>query len=142
MIRGTQSSLLRQAIQGAAFGKLFYGAETWYSPKTSLWSISQIQRAINRAARAVLSVYKTTPVAAILRETGWGPASAWLERFHDRLAIRVAAGDPSHPLRKRCNSPYFQWIRRRQPLELSLDTQEAPWHETNRTKAKEEIGAV
>ncbi|POS82085.1 hypothetical protein EPUL_006099, partial [Erysiphe pulchra] len=142
MIKGTQPNLLRQAIQGTAFATLFYGSETWYGPKTSVWIINQLQGAINRAARAVLPVYKTTPVPVLLRETGWGPATAWLERSHDRLATRIAAADTNHPLRKRWKSPYFQWIRRRQFLELSLDTQEAPWYELNSTKAKEEIGIV
>ncbi|POS83535.1 hypothetical protein EPUL_006693 [Erysiphe pulchra] len=54
-----------------------------------------------RSDRAVLPVSKTTPVAAVLCEIGWGPATTWLERFHDHLAIRVAAADLSHPLCKR-----------------------------------------
>lgn len=76
MIRGTQPNLLRQAIQDLAFATFFYGAETWFGPKTSLWTISQIQGAINRAARAILPVYKTISVASLLREKEWGPATA------------------------------------------------------------------
>lgn len=100
MIRETQPNLIRQAIQGAAFATLFYGAETWYSSKTSQWSIDQIQGATNRAARAVLPVFKTTSDATLLRETGWSPTTTWLERFHDDLAIRVAATDPNDSQRE------------------------------------------
>ncbi|KAI1002061.1 hypothetical protein K3495_g6142 [Podosphaera aphanis] len=53
---------------------------------------------MNDAARAALPVYCTTPVSALLREVGWGPALAWLERLHDRLAVRVASANPQHPL--------------------------------------------
>ncbi|KAI1003951.1 hypothetical protein K3495_g4259 [Podosphaera aphanis] len=93
-------------------------------------------------ARAVLPVYKTTPAPVLLRETGWGPATAWLERIHDRLVLRAAAADRKHPLRIRFNSPYFRWIRRRQPLELSLDSSAPPWCRIDRTIAKAKIGAI
>ncbi|POS82574.1 hypothetical protein EPUL_004059, partial [Erysiphe pulchra] len=53
----------------------------------------QIQGAINRAAQASLPVYKTTPVAALLRETKWGPVTAWLEEFNDRAVGRTEGLD-------------------------------------------------
>lgn len=62
--------LWQKAIQGSALATLFYGSETWYGPKTSEWVLNQIQCAINRAARAVLPMYRITPIAALLRETG------------------------------------------------------------------------
>lgn len=139
--RGLNPSLTRQAVQGSVFATLFYGAETWYGPLTPKWAITQVQSAINRAGRATLPVYKTTPTAALLRETGWGPASAWLTRIHDRLASRVAAADPKHPLRRRWNTSLFQWIRRRQDLERSADTTTPPWL-SYRHQAKEAVGAV
>lgn len=141
-VRGTNTLLLRKAIQGSALATLFYGSETWYGPKTSDWVLNQVQYAINRAARAVLPVYKTTPVAALLRETGWGPAITWLDRSRDRLAARIAAADPKHPLRRRWNSPHFQWIRERQDLELCEDIQRPPWEQIDRSAAKLEINAV
>ena len=96
-VKGAQTALLQQAFQGIAFASLFNGAETWCGPKTSKWTIDQVQGAIKRAARAVLPVYKTNPVPALLRETGWAPATTWLERIHDRFVIRVASTDPKHP---------------------------------------------
>lgn len=120
--RGINNPLVRNAIQGAALAALFYGSEVWYGPKTSEWVMNQIQGAISWAARAVLLVYKNTPIAALLRETGWGPAVAWLNRIRDRLAARIAAANAKHPLRCRWHSPHFQWIRQPQDLELSNDT--------------------
>lgn len=58
------------------------------------------------------------------------------------MAVRIAATDPKHPLRKRWKSSNFQWIRLRQTLELSLDTLKAPWYEIDRTKVKEMMGDV
>ena len=141
-VKGAQPALLRQTFQVIAFASLFYGAETWYGPKTSKWAIDQVQRAVNRAARAVLPVYKTTPVPALLRETGWAPATIWLERIHDRFVTRVASADPKHPLRSRWNTKHLQWIRSRQKVELSLDTITPTWLSLDRNKAKEEIGAI
>ncbi|POS87609.1 hypothetical protein EPUL_003063 [Erysiphe pulchra] len=75
----------------------------------------------------ILPVYKTIQSPVLLRETGWGPARAWLDRIHDRLAARIAAADPEHPLRYRWQYSHMNWIRRRQNLEIN---------------ALQEIGAV
>ena len=141
-VRGLQPALARQAMQACAFSTLFYGAETWYAKNTAKRATRQAQVAINRAARAILPVYKTTPVAALLRETGWGPAEAWLNRIHDRLAVRVASADPRHPLRRRWKSTRMRWICQRQDIQLAGDTLTAPWDNPDRTATKELIGAV
>lgn len=78
-VRGSSPGLLRQAIQGCALTTLLYRAETWYGRQTSEWTIIQVQISINWAARAALPVYKTTQLPVLLRETGWGPARAWLD---------------------------------------------------------------
>ena len=140
--RGTSPGLLRQAVQGCAFATLFYGAETWYGPQSSKWGLNQLQIVMNTAARAVLPVYKTFPVAALLRETGWGPVTTWLERILDRFAVRIAASDPRHPLRHRWKSSHFSWIRRQQAIELSPDISIPPWMEYNRNAVAIQIGAV
>lgn len=133
--------LLRQALQGAAFATLLYGAETWYSEGTPKALVLRIQQRMNDAARAALPVYRTTPIAVLLRETGWGPAKAWLERIHDRLALRTAAADPRHPLRRRWNSSRMCGIRQRISPELSEDNIPPPW-EAGRDECLEKIGAV
>ena len=96
---------------------------------------------MNDAARAALPVYRTTPIAALLREAGWGPAQTWLNRIHSRLAVRIAAADPYHPLRRRWNTSRMRWIRQRISLELSEDTIPPPWSAPREEKLIE-IGAV
>ena len=66
--RGANPKLLRHAAQGCVFPTPLYGAETWYSPHTSQWILEQVQIALNRTCRAILPVYKTTPVPVLLRE--------------------------------------------------------------------------
>lgn len=50
------------------------------------------------AARVVLPVYRTTPTAALLRETGILPAKIALDNVTRRMAIRIRKIDPQHPL--------------------------------------------
>ncbi|KAI1000610.1 hypothetical protein K3495_g7584 [Podosphaera aphanis] len=140
-IRSISFALPRQAVQGCVFATLYYGAETWYGPQTSKWALNQIQLGINRAARAMLPVYKTFPIPALLRETEFGPASAWLDRIYDRRAIRIAAADPNHPLRCKWSSTHFAKIRRRQSPELSADIDEPPWRTLDRDSIRQQIGA-
>ncbi|POS81939.1 hypothetical protein EPUL_005681, partial [Erysiphe pulchra] len=85
---------------------------------TSEWAINQVQISMNRAARAVLPVYKTIQLPVLLRETGWGPARAWLDRIHDHLAARITVTDPEHPLRHLWQYSHMNWVRRRQNLEI------------------------
>ena len=87
-------------------------------------------------------MYKATPVPALLRETGWAPATTWPERIHDRFVIRVASAEPKHPLRSRWNTKLLYWIRSRQKVELLLDTITPPWLSLDRSKSKEEMSAI
>ncbi|POS82419.1 hypothetical protein EPUL_006106 [Erysiphe pulchra] len=121
--RGAKPSLLRQAIQGCVFATLLYSAEIWYGPHTSKWAVKQLQYVMNRATRAVLPVYKTTPISVLLRETSSGPAGAGLNRIHDHLALRIAAADSDHPLRRRYHN-------------------EPTWNIKTRDAILQEIGAV
>ena len=139
---GANPRLLRQAVQGCAFTTLLYGAETWFARNSAKSATGKIQIAMNRAARAVLPAYRTTPVPALLRETGWAPAGAWLERIHDRLTVRVAAADPQHPLRQRWNSTRFRWIRARLDIERSGWTLPPPWISPDSGLKKANVGAV
>lgn len=139
---GASPVLLRQAVEACAFSTLLYGAETWYSKSTTQQAIGQLQVAMNRGARAVLPVYRTTPSAALIRESGWGTAEAWLNRLRNRYTVRVAAADPDHPLRRRWNTTRFRWIRQDIDVELTLPTSEPPWHIFDRDRLRQEVGAV
>lgn len=138
---GISLLLLRQSPQGAFFANLLYGAETWFSKNSSKDIIARVQLRINDAARAALPVYRTTPIPALVCETGWGPVRAWLDRINDRLTIRVASADLRHPLRRRWNSTRMNWIRQRITPELAGDTIPPPWS-PSREESLRTIGAV
>lgn len=139
---GASPALLRLAVQSCAFSTLLYAAETWYSRSTTQQAIGQLQVVMNRGARAVLPVYRTTPAAVLMRETGWGSAEAWLNRIRNRYVTRVAAADPRHPMRRRWNSSRFRWSRREIDIELAIPSSTPPWDPMNRDLHRTEIGAV
>jgi ribonuclease HI len=138
---GANAALLRQAVQGTALATLFYGNETWYNTRTRLSILRQIQRTLTAAARAVLPAYCTTPNAALCRETGWGSATAWLERAHDKYAVRIAAAPADHPVRARWGRPVIKWIRQRQVLQTYPLSRFPPWSPFDRKAAIRATGA-
>lgn len=107
-VRGCSPKLLRTAALAATLPVLLYGAEAWWIGPSYLRDgrqvstrsqglVDVIQRCIAQLARAVLPVYKTTPVAALLREAWIPPADILLEKTLLRSAVRLASADPSHP---------------------------------------------
>ncbi|KAI1001964.1 hypothetical protein K3495_g6239 [Podosphaera aphanis] len=62
-----------------------------------------VTRALINLARAILSVYKTTPTAALLREVWLKPAHILLEETRLDSAVKIAAADHFHPLVRRSN---------------------------------------
>jgi len=139
---GADPALIRQTVQGCALTSLFYGCETWFNRRLGRGSVALVQKALNQAARAVLPVYCTTPESALLRETGWAPALAWLERAHDRLAARIAVTEHSHPLRARWTRPAICWIRRRQAVQTGTPSLRPPWDPLDHDIARQAIGAI
>lgn len=119
--------LARQAVQATALTALFYGTETWITFKNHRFMVGRIQKILNQATKAILPVYKTTPVSVLLRETGWAPAEAWPNRIQDRFSVRVAASDDWHPLRKRWDTSHITWLRKRIQVSLSSFPINAPW---------------
>ncbi|KAI1001066.1 hypothetical protein K3495_g7133 [Podosphaera aphanis] len=62
-----------------------------------------VSRALVNLARVILPVYKTTPIAALLREVWLKPAHILLEEIRLNSAVRLATADSFHPLVKRSN---------------------------------------
>lgn len=117
--RGASPSLLRQAALSCVFPIAFYGAEIWWpgrtriSPKGCSISIrveghlSQIRKLLTTCARAILSVYRTTPVDALFRESGLLPPELDLDKRSRYAALRTLRLDPLHPITQR-----LAWIRK------------------------------
>ena len=92
-----------------------YGAEAWWpglswpsrnkegeSVNNGLGKhVAKIDIAIRTAARAVLPVWRTTPIPILHRESGLPPAEVLLEQIRLRSSLRLRTLDPAHPLVKR-----------------------------------------
>jgi hypothetical protein len=70
--------------------------------------IAAIQTILIQAVRAVLLVYKTTPLPILFREAGIPSAEVALEEARWRLALRLQTIDRQHPLTHRAVIPHNQ----------------------------------
>lgn len=88
-----------------------YGAEVWYEGTTKpipyttrtvvprhSYHMATIDRALRTAARAVIPVWRTTPIPVLHRETGIPPASVLLQQIQRRASLRLRLLDKAHPL--------------------------------------------
>jgi hypothetical protein len=81
-VRGVNPYLMQQAVTTCALRKVYFGAEAWWSgrahpgPRTGSISnqvqghLGQITKVILAGARAIIHVYRTTPIAVLHREKG------------------------------------------------------------------------
>jgi ribonuclease HI len=128
---GPLPAAVRSAVRACVEPVLLYGAEAWYpgttrprwnQPTKDLSSSNQhlIQRmtkAMNQSMRAILPVWKTTPIAALHRESGIPPVAQLLEARRLRFSARLKSLDEAHPLASRTRPPsqpaYHDLIKRR-----------------------------
>jgi ribonuclease HI len=117
-IHGPPAHSLRLAVKTCVLPTALYGSEAWYAGRMKPnnnraraaandgkpvsaklgWHIQELQKVINVAARAVLPVWRTTPVAVLHKEAGLPPATVVLEEAKLRFAHRLQVLDPLHPL--------------------------------------------
>ncbi|OAQ63773.1 endonuclease/reverse transcriptase [Purpureocillium lilacinum] len=116
---GPLPSAMRRAVQACVEPVLLHGAEAWYPGLTSpRWSqptkegssgIQQLLRKMNKSLhnsmRAVLPVWRTTPIAALHRESGILPIVQLPETRRMCFAARLKAVDEAHSLAKRTLQP-------------------------------------
>ncbi|KAF5255387.1 hypothetical protein FOXYS1_14210 [Fusarium oxysporum] len=116
---GHLPSAVRSAVRACVEPVLLYGASAsdpgttwprWSQPSKDVLSSNQhlIQRmtkAMNQSMRAILPVWKTTPVAALHRESGIPPVDQLLEARRLRFPARLKSLDKAHPLAIRTLPP-------------------------------------
>jgi hypothetical protein len=94
----------------------------WNQPTKDLSSsiqhpIQRMTKAMNQSMRAILPVWKTTPIAALHRESGIPPVAQLLEARRLRFSARLKSLDEAHPLASRTRPPsqpaYHDLIKRR-----------------------------
>jgi hypothetical protein len=112
-VQGVNPYLMQQAIVACVLRKVYFGAETWWpgysrpGPRTGSilnrvqGHLDQITRVILAGARAVLSIYRTTPTPVLYRELGLLPAEIELDYTATTATVHLRRLDPYHPLRRR-----------------------------------------
>jgi ribonuclease HI len=120
---GPPPDAVRKAVVTCVLPSLLYGTEAWYEGRTrnpryrgkaspSAVStrvgqhIAAIQAVLVQAARAILPVYRTTPLPILFREAGIPSAEVALEEARWRLALRLQTTDRQHPLTHRAVIPH------------------------------------
>ncbi|KAG7406822.1 putative RNA-directed DNA polymerase from transposon BS [Fusarium oxysporum f. sp. raphani] len=141
-IHGPLPSAVRSAVRACVEPVLLYGIEVWYPgatrprwdqpskdrPSSIQHLLQRMNKAIVQSMRAVLPVWKTTPVAILHRESGMPPITQLLEARRYRFSARLKSLDEAHPLAKRTLPPrqptYHQLIKRKYqaPTESSFRT--------------------
>ena len=112
---GPLPSALRRAVKACVEPILLYGIEAWYpgltrpnwaNPKKESRSgvqqlLQRMQRILSISIRAILPVWKTTPIAVLHRESGIPPIEQLVEACRNRFAVRLKSLDEAHPLVQR-----------------------------------------
>jgi ribonuclease HI len=160
-VRGIQPHLMQQAVTACVLRKVYYGAETWWPGRVRPGPpqvrnrveghLKKISTVILAGARAVLPVFRTTPVPILHRESGLLPPQIELDQIASSASIRLRRLDPYHPLRKRAERitrtgrPTSRFARRVLDLHKSEQInpiQYPPWlPQEDRQAAQLRIGA-
>jgi ribonuclease HI len=112
LANGPSPKLMTQAIKACVLPIAYYAAEAWWPSRTRtqkgkitsnrvLTLVRKLDIVQNKAMRAALPVYRTTPVAVLQREASIPPAEIYLDSKLQALAVRVHRLDKKHPLRRR-----------------------------------------
>ncbi|KAF6515471.1 hypothetical protein HZS61_005377 [Fusarium oxysporum f. sp. conglutinans] len=135
-IHGPLPRAVRSAVRACVEPVLLHGSEAWYLGKTRpRWHqptkdlpasnqdpIERMSKALNESMRAILPVWKTTPITALHRESGIPPVDQLLEARRLRFSARLKSLDEAHPLASRTRPPsqptYHHLIKRRYQTQI------------------------
>ena len=95
---GLAPGLAHQVQVAAVQSVALYGAELWWQGQKD--RLVGIQLMINRQARAITGMLKSTPVGPLVREAGLTPAEALLEARQLRYTTRLLSLPENHPAKK------------------------------------------
>ena len=96
--QGLAPGLVRRIQVAAVQSVALYGAELWWQGQRD--RRDGIQLMINRGARKVTGMLKTTPIGPLVREAGLAPAETLLEARQLGYTTRLLGLPEDHPTRK------------------------------------------
>ncbi|EDN04458.1 conserved hypothetical protein [Histoplasma mississippiense (nom. inval.)] len=117
---GPPADALWKAVTTCVVPSLLYGTEVWYSGCTQParhmgrsgevsshlgWHVGTVEKVLTMAARGVLPVFRTTPIATLYRDAGLPSAMVALEEAKMRFTTRLQVVDEKHPLASQIAPP-------------------------------------
>jgi len=159
-VRGVRPSLLQRAVTACVLPIAYYGAETWWPERTRIrhgkkvrngvdGHLASLAKVVATAARAVLPVYRTTPVDILHRESGIPPPEIALKAKTLASTARLHRLDARHPLSTRVRHikgnklPISRFARRVLQLPEAEQVDPLllpPWEQLDRARAQARIG--
>ena len=92
---GLPPALVRRIQVAAVQSVALYGAEIWW--KNQKTHQSEVQKLINRQARTITGMYPSSPIAALMSESGLTPAHIMLDFRQRMYAYRLLSLPDSMP---------------------------------------------
>jgi hypothetical protein len=96
--RGLPSGLVRKIQRAAVQAIALYGAELWWQGQKD--RVGGFQRLINKQARAVTGMFRTTPIGPLVKEAAMEPAETLLEARQLGYTTRLLGLPKDHPARQ------------------------------------------
>ena len=128
---GLAAGLVRRIQIAAVQAVAFYGAELWWQGQKNRQD--DLQRLINRQARAITGVFRTTPGGPLMIEAGLDPAEVALDNRQRSYAARLLTLPEDHPAAQVLPVSFRQGDRQAQPGEQSPANRE--WAESGRLRS-------
>ncbi|KAF5006537.1 hypothetical protein FDECE_7106 [Fusarium decemcellulare] len=102
---GPPPDATRKAVKACIEPMLLYGSEAWYpgreidgKPSRTQHLLYKMHKTYISSLRATAPVWKTTPLPALYRESGFPPIDILIESHRRRFAARLQSLDSAHPL--------------------------------------------
>lgn len=95
-MQGLAPGLVRRIQIAAIQSVALYGAELWWKGQKNY--TGNLQKLINRQARAITGTLKTTPIAPLIREANLTPAEPLLDNRQQKYALRALKLPTNHPI--------------------------------------------
>ena len=96
--QGLAAGLARRVQVAAVQSVALYGAELWWQGQKG-WA-QGIQRLVNKQARAITGMFRTTPVGPLVREAALTPAEALLDDRQLGYTTRLIGLPGDHPAKQ------------------------------------------
>ncbi|KKA16155.1 reverse transcriptase, partial [Rasamsonia emersonii CBS 393.64] len=125
--QGLPPGLVRRIQVAAVQAVALYGAELWWQGQKD--RLAGLQQLVNRQARAITGMFRTTPIGPLVREAGLEPAETLLEARQLGYTIRLLSLPRDHLAKRILPITLWEGDQHAQPGEQPL--RDRAWAETS-----------